>query len=78
MVARWAGWGAANVTSGFARSDLVNPEADAEWMADLGRKMEAKRLRPNIHRVFDFEDLPKAQEMMGSNGAVGKLVVLTR
>ena len=29
----------------------------------------------NIHQVFDFEDLPKAQDMMEKNLAAGKLVV---
>ncbi|MBX2874372.1 MAG: zinc-binding dehydrogenase [Saprospiraceae bacterium] len=37
----------------------------------------AGRYKTNIHKVFEFGDLPKAHEMMESNQAAGKLVVLT-
>ena len=33
--------------------------------------------RANIHEVFDFEDLPRAHELMESGAAAGKLVVTT-
>jgi NADPH:quinone reductase-like Zn-dependent oxidoreductase len=33
--------------------------------------------RPNLHRVFRFDDLPEAHRVMEANEAVGKLVVVT-
>lgn len=33
--------------------------------------------RANVHEVFDFDDVPRAHELMESNGAAGKLVVTT-
>ena len=32
--------------------------------------------RPNIHKVFSFDELPQAHEMMEQNRAAGKLVVM--
>lgn len=37
----------------------------------------AKRYQANIHQVFAFGELPKAHELMESNRAAGKLVVVT-
>ena len=33
------------------------------------------KLKPLIHKVYDFKDLPKAKDYMESNAAVGKIVI---
>jgi len=64
-----------NITRAFTRSDLVQSPNDDARMADIIQHVDAGHLRPNIHRVFSFAELPDAHRVMERNEAVGKLVV---
>jgi NADPH:quinone reductase-like Zn-dependent oxidoreductase len=66
-----------NVTSTFTRSDLVAWPRDQDRMTEIVAWADAGRIRPNIHRVFGFDELPEAHRVMEFNEAVGKLVVVT-
>lgn len=61
----------------FGRSDETSWDLDHVWLDEVITLAGTGRLTPNIHRVFDFDELPEAHRVMESNEAVGKLVVRT-
>lgn len=65
------------VTATFTASDDTASPKDDGRMRHLMRQVESGGYRPNIHRVFPFEDIAEAHRVMGGNEAVGKLVILT-
>lgn len=64
-----------NVTLEFIRSDETAYPQDAERFAHIFRKVADGSYAPNIGRMFDFKELPAAQQFMEENRAIGKIVV---
>lgn len=66
-----------NVQSGWTRSDQIQAPEHEAMMSTILERVSTGRYRPNIDRVFPFDQLPQAHRVMEASGAVGKLVVLT-
>ena len=46
-------------------------------LQQIVQKVESGAYKPNIDRIFSFEELPEAHRIMENNQAAGKLVVMT-
>jgi NADPH:quinone reductase-like Zn-dependent oxidoreductase len=58
-------------------SETIHTDTHTKVLQQILEKVEKGIYKPNIHKVFPFEELPKAQQMMEENRASGKLVVVT-
>ncbi|MCB9834005.1 MAG: zinc-binding dehydrogenase [Planctomycetes bacterium] len=65
------------------RGSLLRPRSVAEkgaiirdFQATLGEAFAAGRLRPPLHRTFEFAELPRALAVLAGNENVGKVAVL--
>ena len=64
------------VAAKFIASDATSSPKDDARIRHLMECVTSGRYRPNIHRVFSFDEISEAHRVMGANEAVGKLVVL--
>ncbi len=65
-----------NIKVSFTNSGLVASPKDDKRMETITQRVSEKRYQPNIYRAFSFIELPEAHRVMGTNDAVGKLVVV--
>ncbi len=65
------------ITYEFGDSDTVNADEWTPIWEKIVAGVEAGYYRPNIFKVFAFEDVVEAHRMMEESRAAGKLVVIT-
>jgi NADPH:quinone reductase-like Zn-dependent oxidoreductase len=70
-------WPPPTVRITFYTTEVITTEASTPVLQDIVNGIQDSTHVANVHEVFDFEDLPRAHELMESNGAAGKLVVTT-
>ncbi len=70
-------WPPPTVRITFYTTEVIASETATPVLQGIVDGIPQCSYRANIHEVFDFEDLPRAHELMESNGAAGKLVVTT-
>jgi NADPH:quinone reductase-like Zn-dependent oxidoreductase len=68
-------WMPSTVKLTLYSSETLTSEYATPALQRIVNHVESGTYSPNIHQVFDFNDLPAAHEMMESNKASGKLVV---
>lgn len=57
------------------RSDAYKGELTAEFVKNVMPLIEKGEIKPIIHSVVDFDELPKAHDMMENNENIGKIVI---
>ncbi len=70
-------WPPPTVRITFYTTEVISSESSTPVLQRIVDGIPDCTYRANVHEVFDFEDLPRAHELMESNGAAGKLVVTT-
>ena len=56
-------------------SETIHTDHTTPAMQAIVDHVASGAYKPNIHKVFGFDELPQAQDMMEKNLAAGKLVV---
>ena len=70
-------WPPTTVRITIFSSLVIEAEAATPVLQSIVDGVQASTHLANVHEVFDFDELPRAHELMESNGAAGKLVVTT-
>ncbi|NRB52059.1 MAG: zinc-binding dehydrogenase [Saprospiraceae bacterium] len=70
-------WMPSTVKLTLYSSETLHAEYATPVLQKVVDHVAAGRYNSNIHQVFPFSELPRAHEMMESNQAAGKLVVVT-
>ena len=68
-------WMPSTVNLTIYSSETIHTSKQTPILQQIVDFVEQGVYQPNIHQVFDFTDLPLAQDMMEKNKAAGKLVV---
>jgi len=68
-------WPPPTVRITFYTTEVTTSETHTPVLQEIVDGIPECTYRANVHEVFDFEDLPRAHEVMASNQAAGKLVV---
>ena len=68
-------WMPSTVNLTLYSSETLNEKNATPALQSIVEKVEQGIYKPNIHKVFSFDELPQAQDMMEKNLAAGKLVV---
>ena len=68
-------WMPSTVKLTLYSSETLSAEYATPALQQIVDHVESGTYSPNIHHVFEFDELPAAHEMMESNKASGKLVV---
>lgn len=68
-------WMPSTVNLTIYSSETLHTDHTTPALQQIVDKVAAGKYSPNIYRVFDFKELPQAQDMMEKNQAAGKLVV---
>ena len=68
-------WMPSTVKLTIYNSETLDADHTTPALQTIVDRVQQGAYQANIHQVFDFEDLPKAQDMMEKNLAAGKLVV---
>lgn len=58
-----------------ARSNAEKAEATSKFINEVLPLFEFGKIKPNIDRIFDFQDIVKAHEYLESNESFGKAVI---
>lgn len=70
-------WMPSTVKLTLYSTETLHTEYATPVLQTIVDQVAAGKYKSNIHQVFNFSELPRAHEMMESNQAAGKLVVLT-
>ncbi len=68
-------WMPSTVNLTIYSSETLTTEYATPVLQTIVDRVASGAYKPNIHRVFNFKELPAAQDMMEKNQAAGKLVV---
>ena len=68
-------WMPSTVNLTLYSSETLNSDYATPVLDVITKHLEVGAYKANIHKVFNFEDLPKAHDMMEKNLAAGKLVI---
>lgn len=68
-------WMPSTVKLTLYSTETLTTEFATPALQQIVDRVENGRYSPNIHHIFNFDELPKAHQMMESNKASGKLVV---
>lgn len=58
-----------------ARSNVEKAEVTEKFITEVLPLFESGKIKPNIDRVFGFQDIVKAHEYLESNESFGKVVI---
>ena len=68
-------WMPSTVKLTIYSSETLHTSTATPALQTIVDRVASGAYKANIHQIFDFKDLPKAQDMMEKNQAAGKLVV---
>ena len=68
-------WMPSTVKLTIYSSETIQTDYATPVLQTIVERVEQSIYQPNIYKIFAFDDLPDAQDMMEKNQAIGKLVV---